>query len=150
MGYNVMEQLVDDPSDFWLFVKKYEAMLQKNLLNVVDHVKTDTPAFDSLIPSMYHKNLLMNFEVKPAKNQMVAPISYDGKDKEIDDEKVKIFHTIVRHYLDFRQKERFNKLKKLRKFQANLPIAKYEKEIVETMKNESILIIAGSTGEQYK
>lgn len=143
LGYNINEQLVDDASDFWLFLTKYEALLRRTGQSVLN-ISTDTPQSSSLIPSTFSKNYLMNFKLKPSKNQMNAS-NYEDE-KKIDDDKVKIFFTIVRHYLDFRQKERFHKLKKLRKFQASLPIAAYEKEIVEAVKKESILILAGDTG----
>ncbi|KAG5680272.1 hypothetical protein PVAND_009791 [Polypedilum vanderplanki] len=144
LGYNISEQLVDDPADFWLFLTKYEALLKRSMQSVLS-IKTEAPQTDSIIPSNYDKNYLMNFKLKPSKNQM-TPTSFDNEGKSIDDKKVEIFLTIVRHYLDFKQKERFKKLKKLRKFQANLPIAPYEKEIVHAVKNESILILAGDTG----
>lgn len=142
-GYNITEQLVDDPSDFWFFLTKYEALLKRTGQSVLN-INTDTPQSSSLIPSTFNKNYLMNIRLRPSKNQMNAS-NYDD-DKKIDDAKVKIFLTIVRHYLDFKQKERFHKLKKLRRFQASLPIAAYEKQIVEAVKNESILILAGDTG----
>lgn len=144
MGYNVSEQLVDNPSDFWHFLTKYENLLKRNFQNVLD-IQVDTPYVDTLIPNIYSKNLLMNIKLKPSKHQLEWK-SFDDSDSSISDKKIKIFLTIVRHYLDFKQKERFQKLKKLRKFQASLPIAAYEKEIVEATKNESILIIAGDTG----
>jgi hypothetical protein len=143
LGYNITEQLVDDPSDFWLFLTKYEALLKRSGQSVLG-IKIETPQSSSLIPTDFNKNYLMNIRLRPSKNQMNAS-NYDD-DKKIDDNKVKIFLTIVRHYLDFKQKERFQKLKKLRKFQASLPIAAYEKEIVNAVKNESILILAGDTG----
>lgn len=49
-------------------------------------------------------------------------------------------------YLDFKQKEKFNKLRKLKDMQANLPVAQYKEEIIETIKNEKVVIIAGDTG----
>lgn len=145
LGYNITEQLVDDPSDFWHFLTKYEGLLRKTGQSVLK-IQTETPETNSLIPSIYSKNLLMNFKLKPSKNQLNASNIDDEDAKKIDESKMKIFFTIVRHYLDFKQKERFQKLKKLRKFQASLPIAAYEKEIVEAVKNESILILAGDTG----
>lgn len=144
LGYNISEQLVDNPSDFWHFLTKYENLLKRNLQNVLE-IKTETPSNDLLIPKAYNKNFLMNFKLKPSKHQLESR-SYDDKEFSIDDKKIQIFLTIVKHYLDFKQKERFAKLKKLRKFQSSLPIAAYEKEIVEATKNESILIIAGDTG----
>lgn len=145
MGYNVGEQLVDEPSDFWLFLSKYEALLRRNGQSVFS-VQTDAPLCDSLIPENFSKNFLMNLKLKPSKHQITPSNLEDDDGKPIDERKVKIFFTIVTHYLDFKQKERFQKLKKLRKFQASLPIAAYEKDIVEAVTNESILILAGDTG----
>lgn len=142
MGYNVGEQLIDTPSDFWLFLTKYEALLRRNGQSVLA-IKTHAPSTSDAIPKEYNKNYLMNLKLKPSKNQTG---SFNDDGKPVDDSKVQIFLTIVTHYLDFKQKERFQKLKKLRKFQASLPIAAYEKEIVEAVKNESILVLAGDTG----
>jgi ATP-dependent RNA helicase DHX34 len=142
MGYNIGEQLVDDPSDFWLFLTKYEALLRRNGQSVLG-IATEVPATNEIIPREFNKGFLLNLKLKPSKNQ-IGSVDDDGR--AIGDQKMKIFTTIIKHYLDFKQKERFNKLKKLRKFQASLPIAAYEKEIVEAVKNESILILAGDTG----
>lgn len=142
MGYNVGEQLVDEPPDFWLFVTKYEALLRRTGQSILA-IKTDAPPTNAIIPSEYNKNYLMNIKLKPSKNQTST---FNDEDKSIDGKKIKIFMTIVTHYLDFKQKERFQKLKKLRKFQASLPIAAYEREIVDAVKNESILVLAGDTG----
>lgn len=56
------------------------------------------------------------------------------------------FLQIVVHYLDFRQKEKFTKLRRLRKAQADLPVAKYKGEIVAAVQNCSVVLIAGDTG----
>lgn len=141
-GYNVGEQLVDDASDFWLFLSKYEALLRRNGQSVLS-IKTETPPTVETIPREYNKNHLMTLKLKPSKNQ-TGSFSEDGK--VFDEKKIQIFLTIVTHYLDFKQKERFQKLRKLRKFQASLPIAAYEKEIIDAVKNESILVLAGDTG----
>lgn len=140
MGYNVGEQLVDDHADFWLFVTKYEALLRRSGQSILA-IQTETPHCDSVVPKNFCKTFMMNLRLKPSKHQ-----NTDDDGKPIDEKKVKIFLAIVTHYLDFKQKERFQKIKKLRKFQASLPIAAYETEIVEAVKNESILILAGDTG----
>lgn len=142
MGFNVGEQLINDISDFWHFVNKYETLLRRNGQSVLD-IDTETPSTSQVIPNEYRKNYLMSFKVKPAKHQLSL---VDENNREIDPKKVKIFLIIVTHYLDFKQKERFQKIKKLRKFQANLPIAAYRDQIVDAVKNESILILAGDTG----
>lgn len=142
MGYNVGEQLVDDASDFWLFLAKYEGLLRRNGQSVLA-IQTEATSSDS---KEFSKSFLMNLKLKPSKHQTGSSNLEDNERNIIDDKKVKIFLTIVTHFLDFKQKERFQKLKKLRKFQASLPIAAYEKEIVAAVQNESILILAGDTG----
>lgn len=78
------------------------------------------------------------------------------------------FLQIVVHYLDFKQKEKFQKLRKLRRcryfqsytyvfmyyrffliyptVQANLPVAQYKSEIIEAVRAEQVVLIAGDTG----
>jgi ATP-dependent RNA helicase DHX34 len=59
---------------------------------------------------------------------------------------VQQFLQIVVHYLDFKQKEKFNRLKKLRRSQANLPVAQYKDQIIDAVRNEQVVILAGDTG----
>lgn len=141
-GFNIGEQLVNDVQDFWLFVKKYEALLRRNGQSVLN-IDVANLQSSTIIPNEYRKCYLMNFKIKPAKHQLTLA---DDNGKDVDPRRIKIFLTIVTHYLDFKQKERFQKIKKLRKFQSNLPIAAYKNEIVEAVKNETIVILAGDTG----
>jgi ATP-dependent RNA helicase DHX34 len=144
LGYNISEQLLDDPSDFWMFLNKYEQVLRNSGQNILE-ISTDMPSSITAIPNTFHKNYHIHFKMKASKNQIKA-IKCDDKLKSINDKKVIIFITIVKHYLDFKQKERFHKLKKLRNFQKRLPIAAFEKHIIDTIKKESIVILAGDTG----
>ena len=59
---------------------------------------------------------------------------------------VEEFEYIIHCYLEFCQKERMSKLKKLRSSQANLPIAAKRSEIVDLVAKNKILLIAGDTG----
>lgn len=141
-GFNIGEQLVNDIQDFWLFVKKYEALLRRNGQSILN-IDIENLHSSSIIPTEYRKGYLMNFKIKPAKHQLTLA---DENGKDVDPKRIKIFLTIITHYLDFKQKERFQKIKKLRKFQANLPIAAYKNDIIEAVKNETIVILAGDTG----
>lgn len=144
-GYNVSEKLVDDVSDFWQFVRKYESALLSRGQNVLE-TNTEVPRDDSVIPKEFNKAFLLNFKMKPSKHQTYSFSNPQCPDETIDEKRIKVFLGIVQLYVDLQQKQRFQKLKKLRKFQASLPIAAYEKEIVEAVKKESILILAGDTG----
>ena len=56
------------------------------------------------------------------------------------------FQKILSLFVDFLQKEKFNKLKKLRESQANLPIAEFRNEILEKVAQNKVVIVAGDTG----
>ena len=56
------------------------------------------------------------------------------------------FQLILSTYINFLQKEKFAKLKKLREGQANLPIAEYKDQILEKLRDNQVLIVAGDTG----
>ena len=76
---------------------------------------------------------------------MLNRISYD-EDSDLTVDIVSEFQTVLSLYIDFLQKEKFNKLKKLRQSQANLPIAEFRQEIVQTLEQNQVVIIAGDTG----
>ncbi|MEQ2190545.1 hypothetical protein XENOCAPTIV_030112 [Xenoophorus captivus] len=50
------------------------------------------------------------------------------------------------HFLDFRQKQSFGKLAKLRREQKNLPIFQYRDRIVELVRLHPVVVVAGDTG----
>uniref|UniRef100_A0A9J7Y4J3 DEAH (Asp-Glu-Ala-His) box polypeptide 34 n=2 Tax=Cyprinus carpio TaxID=7962 RepID=A0A9J7Y4J3_CYPCA len=50
------------------------------------------------------------------------------------------------HFLDFNQKQSFNKLSKLRKEQKSLPIFQYRARIVELVRTHPVVVVAGDTG----
>ncbi|OAD52775.1 putative ATP-dependent RNA helicase DHX34 [Eufriesea mexicana] len=132
--------IIQDTDDFWKFVSKYETVQKK--------VKaSDLPANSSLntigIPKTYHKLHCINFKLSYNFNELFARIPpIDALTKE----HLLKFQNIIILYLDFKQKEKFVKLKKLRESQANLPVYQYKHQIIETVKNEQVVIIAGDTG----
>ena len=70
----------------------------------------------------------------------------DEYEEILTEEMVSEFQTILGTYIDFLQKDKFNKLKKLRQSQANLPIAEYRQEILDSLEKNQVIIIAGDTG----
>ncbi|XP_076646959.1 putative ATP-dependent RNA helicase DHX34 [Halictus rubicundus] len=132
--------VVQDIEDFWKFVNKYEA-LQKKLST------PDTPpnftANKIGIPEIYHKLHCINFKLSLSFNELFAWIP---PTEALTKERLLKFQNIIILYLDFKQKEKFAKLKKLRESQANLPVSQYKNEIIEAIRNERVVIIAGDTG----
>uniref|UniRef100_A0A665V782 RNA helicase n=1 Tax=Echeneis naucrates TaxID=173247 RepID=A0A665V782_ECHNA len=50
------------------------------------------------------------------------------------------------HFLDFSQRQSFGKLAKLRREQKNLPIFQYRDRIVELVRSQPVVVVAGDTG----
>ena len=62
-------------------------------------------------------------------------------DDYLSERVVSEFKHILTLYLDFLQREKFNKLKKLRRSQADLPIAEYRNEIISKLKENQARIL---------
>lgn len=107
---------MDDVVDFWIFMNKYENVLRKTGQSVLASVSTDSPdnCIDTVFLGTYNKNFSVAITLKPSKAQLKNHCDSNGK---INEQKLYAFYRIVTYYLDFKQKERFNKIKKLRKFQ---------------------------------
>ena len=67
-------------------------------------------------------------------------------DRELTRERVRQFRGILLHYLDFCQKQKFQKLRKIRHDQKNLPIYQYKEKIVSMIRDHQIVVVAGDTG----
>ena len=70
----------------------------------------------------------------------------DDVDDILTEPMVEEFQNILGLYINFLQKERFTKLRKLRKAQANLPIAEYRSSILKALESNQVIIVAGDTG----
>lgn len=96
-------------------------------------------------PSDFNKRHLVNLQLAVPFDELAGRLGSSSSAK-LSTIKLKQFLQIVIQYLDFKQKEKFNKLKKLRRNQSNLPVAKYRSEIVEAVKNGKVVLLAGDTG----
>lgn len=132
--------VVQDVEDFWRFVNKYEA-IQKKLCtpNTLPDFSSNTIG----IPKAYHKLHCINFQLSFNFNELFARVP---PIEALTREQLLKFQSIIVLYLDFKQKEKFAKLRKLRESQANLPVNQHKQEIVEAIKKERVVIIAGDTG----
>ncbi|XP_060821777.1 probable ATP-dependent RNA helicase DHX34 [Bombus pascuorum] len=132
--------VIQDTDDFWRFVNKYETVQKKlRTPDILPNFSLNTIG----VPETYHKLHCINFKLSYNFNELfarVVPV------KALTKERLLKFQNIIILYLDFKQKEKFAKLKKLRKSQVNLPVYQYKHEIIETIKQEQVVIIAGDTG----
>lgn len=113
--------------DFWKFYDKYVAIqavkksdLDRNKLLNVDFMDKPRLLYDRL-PVMDKK----------------------GEKIQIKYTQFTEFLTTIRVYQDFQQKTNFSKLKKLKMAQNELPIAQYKQEIIEKLKTNRVMVIAG-------
>lgn len=132
--------VVQDVEDFWKFVSKYEA-LQKKLNTPYTSPNSSLNAIG--VPKVYHKLHCINFKLSFCFNELFARVP---PNEALTKERLLKFQNVIILYLDFKQKEKFAKLKKLRESQANLPVSQYKDKIIETIKKERVVIIAGDTG----
>jgi ATP-dependent RNA helicase DHX34 len=99
------------------------------------------------LPLKYDKRWRLNFIYESIKSKVS---NYDAAGNQIktniDNKKLDEFELIIHLYFDFCQKEKFKKFKNIRSSQGNLPVFKYRQEILESVKNNQITIIAGDTG----
>lgn len=134
--------LIHDVADFWKFVEKYESV-KKQLSDGDEHTSTD-PTLNSIgVPDKYHRSHCLNFKLSLSHGELFARVP---EVKQLTKSRLLRFRDVIVLYLDFKQKEKFSKLKKLRDMQANLPVARHKEEIMETVKKEKVVIIAGDTG----
>lgn len=107
--------------EFWAFLKKYQKMKQVESL---DHFK--------LI--FFHMNVKMEDVAKRVTSRSLTT------------ERLKEFFDIVLVYLNFQHVQRYFKLKKLRQTQKDLPVAAFQENVVDVMRRDNVLIVAGDTG----
>ncbi|CAK1581156.1 unnamed protein product [Parnassius mnemosyne] len=128
--------------DFWVFVKKYESMLKKAGKPVfsLENEENSNCESDTL---KFSKFDCINFSTNI---KFMDNVCDNRVKKKLDKKIFDAILNVVSIYLDFKNKEKLDKLKKLRQTQKDLPVAKYRGEIQAAVKNEKVVIVAGDTG----
>lgn len=126
--------------DFWKFFKKYLSVAAKKNAQSEKKPIAEKLSLNELgVPkefSKYHKQI-HTFNLDKTERYSL---------REIPTVVVNEFENVLNCYLNFCQREKMTKLKKLRSSQRSLPIAQHRREIVDTVKNYGVTIIAGDTG----
>lgn len=139
--FTANSNLVHDVMDFWKFVEKYESV--KKQLGDSDESAADFALNSIGLPEKYHKSHCLNLKLGLSYGELFARVP---EAKPLTKLRLLKFRDVILLYLDFKQKEKFSKLKKLRDTQANLPVARYKEEIIDMIKTERVIIVAGDTG----
>ncbi|KAH8387723.1 hypothetical protein KR093_009176 [Drosophila rubida] len=121
--------LVQNASDFWQFVNKYETMLRQ----------MGQPTLPALPSDAEHKAAHPYHKAKHLALQL--------NEKRDDNTELQAqFQQLLLIYLDFKQKEKFTRIKKLRQAQRQLPIARFKRQLSTALDASRVLIVAGDTG----
>lgn len=139
LSHDQRNTIIEDRIDFWKFVSKYEAML-KNVGQPILAQPLVNDKYEDFEPSHKLKCICLKLNDNAKRNRHLSG------DSQITQLKVEQFQEIIVIYLDFKQKERFSKIKKLRKTQKALPIWKFKQSLRTSLAETRVLIIAGDTG----
>ena len=92
----------------------------------------------------------INFVMKPKSNaDLMNRLPFQDRESSgsyLSEAMINEFKTILSTYINFLQKEKFSKLRKLRASQAALPIAEYREAILKAVSENQVAIVAGDTG----
>lgn len=105
--------VVNNMDDFWVFLKKYEATMRKAGKLILPDENED---------KNYSKFNCINFTTTM---KYVDTVNDDRGGRRLDPKLFEAFLNIVSFYIDFKNKEKFEKLTKLRQAQRDLPVAKF-------------------------
>lgn len=154
----------EEYEDFFKFLRKYQGIQKQKILQKViakegkkqtsDNLTSNTPQYSAMyeLPTNFNSRYLINFTSKgdaiDTIMRRLPPLDIDDmkKNTRLSRKKVQEFKNIILLYLNFVQKQKFEKLTKLRSGQKELPIALYRQQIVDTVAGNSIVLVAGDTG----
>ncbi|KAL0277553.1 UNVERIFIED_CONTAM: hypothetical protein PYX00_004798 [Menopon gallinae] len=114
-------ELIHEHEDFWRFLLKYEKMKR---------------------PQTVDRNDLICFNLNITAEDMLKQVT----SRSIDENVLNDFISVIHAYLNFKQIEKFNLMKKIRKTQSELPVSAFEEEITNVIRERKVTIIAGDTG----
>lgn len=137
--------LIEDRKDFWKFVSKYENML-KNVGQPILAQPLKVENYTELTPSHKLKCICIRLNDDAKRNKTHTDHRHFSGESQISALRIKQFQEIIVIYMDFKQKEKFAKIKKLRKTQKSLPIWKFKQSLRQSLEETRVLIIAGDTG----
>jgi len=138
--------------EFWRFLAKYLAFEKKKEgegRGLKSRSKKERLSENLGVPDNSNPKHNINFRLKPKKtSELLNRIPFQDRESGsvLSEKMVDHFKTILATYVNFLQREKFTKLRKLRAGQAALPIAEYKEEILNKVMENQVVIVAGDTG----
>ncbi|XP_035673880.1 probable ATP-dependent RNA helicase DHX34 [Branchiostoma floridae] len=138
--------------DFWKFFHRYcKFQMKKSGDQRPARPHHSSPQQKTLgLPDKYDKRYRINFSIKTKdveeKLKYLRTGSRTNDDEDLTPSRVAEFRLAWLHYIDFCQKQKLQKLAKLRHDQASLPIHQYRDQIVQAVRQHRVVVVAGDTG----
>ena len=134
--------------EFWIFLKKYQAFSRKQLVKNSLSLHPAEYSFQPNrlnLPEKYDKRYRINVSLL---NKDVKGLLHRRQRNALSltEEKVATFRSILLHYIDFLQKQKFARLVKVKHDQQSLPIYEHRQEIVDAVARHQVVVVAGDTG----
>ncbi|XP_029303031.1 putative ATP-dependent RNA helicase DHX34 [Cottoperca gobio] len=142
--------------EFWTFFDRFQRFKIKKDVSesgakedIEDRRKTGTGKVDLGLPKEYDARYRINVSVCTRDvEERLGKSEHRGRQRssgpgshEISDCRLTLLH-----FLDFSQRQSFGKLAKLRREQKSLPIFQYRDRIVELVRLNPVVVVAGDTG----
>ncbi|XP_068709593.1 probable ATP-dependent RNA helicase DHX34 [Montipora foliosa] len=160
-NYDLIKRGSQEYNDFWVFLERYEAFHKRHMdkpPKEEDSSKKKTSCKLGL-PISYDRRYRINvallskdvtdvtqYSTSGSKRVYSSSSKRRGNGGDLSREEFSEFKSILLFYIDFCQKQKFSKLCKLKKDQANLPISQFREQIVHSIEGNQVVIIAGDTG----
>lgn len=160
-NYDLIKRGSQEYNDFWVFLERYEAFHKRHMDKPPkedDSSKKKTSCKLGL-PISYDRRYRINvallskdvtdvtqYSTSGSKRVYSSSSKRRGNGGDLSREEFSEFKSILLFYIDFCQKQKFSKLCKLKKDQANLPISQFREPIVHSIEGNQVVIIAGDTG----
>ncbi|XP_057684908.1 probable ATP-dependent RNA helicase DHX34 [Corythoichthys intestinalis] len=137
--------------DFWAFFDRFQRFkLKKDMCghgssSYEDRDRVQSGSLD--LPKEYDARYRINVslvtkDVEERLGRSHGRRESSGPNAEV----ISDFRLSLLHYLDFSQRQSFGKLAKLQREQKNLPIYQYRERVVELVRQNPVVVVAGDTG----
>ena len=150
-GLDIIKPGSREYGDFWTFLRQFRAFEKRRRESSTRPPHPPVAGGHLDLPDSPGRDLNASqcFRLLPKNPKDLInriPLQDSDDDDVVSDGMVSAFQTVLSLYVDFLQKEKFSKLKKLRTGQAHLPIAEYRDDIIAKLKKSQVVIVAGDTG----
>jgi len=145
-----IKQGSEEYKDFWQFLVKYQHFEKLKNAQIKHRDTTNNVSEELGVSIQFDKDNVSCFSLLPKDpRDLLNRISFQDSERGeavLTLDMLTEFQHILQIFINFLQKEKMAKLKKLRTSQSNLPIAEYKQQILDTVEENQVVIVAGDTG----